>query len=70
MSPAGKRRGTINRGTINRGLTLTVHTYHVALYRNLTASIMRLHLLLNSALPHTITAIITLGFALSDYCIN
>ena len=70
MSPAGKRRGTINRGTTNGGLTLTVHTYHMALYTNFTASIMRLHLLLNSALPHTITAIITLGFTLSDYCIN
>ena len=62
MSPAGKRRGTINRGTINRGLTSTVHTYYVALYTNLTASIMRLHLLLNSASPCAITAIIALGF--------
>ena len=70
MSLAGKRRGTINRGTINRGLTSTVHTYYVALYTNLTASIMGLHLFLNSALPHAKTALTTLGFALSDYCIN
>ena len=31
---------------------------------------MRLHQLLNSASPRAITAIIALGFASSDYCIN
>ena len=35
-----------------------------------TACIMRLHQLLHSAAPREITAIIELGFALCDYCIN
>ena len=40
------------------------------LYANLTACIMRLHQLLHSAAPREITAIIELGFASCDYCIN
>ena len=42
----------------------------VELYANLTACIMRLHQLLHSAAPREITAIIELGFASCDYCIN
>ena len=40
------------------------------LYANLTACIIRLHQLLHSAAPREITAIIELGFASCDYCIN
>ena len=40
------------------------------LYANLTACLMRLHQLLHSAAPREITAIIELGFASCDYCIN
>ena len=40
------------------------------LYANLTACIIRLHQLLHSAAPREITAIIKLGFASCDYCIN
>ena len=43
---------------------------NVELYANLTACIMRLHQLLHSAAPREITAIIELGFASCDYCIN